>query len=96
MKDHGDKRRRELETILRFTALINSSLKIEDVLNYAMAWAEEFMDAEASTIYELDEDTNELFIRIARGEKKAPVERIRFELGQGISGHLVQSGQLSQ
>jgi signal transduction histidine kinase len=93
MKRPGDKRRRELETILRFTALINSSLRIEDVLNYAMEWAEEFMDAEASTVYELDEEKNELFIWIARGEKKEPVERIKFELGQGISGHVVQTGQ---
>jgi len=93
MKDPGDERRRELETILRFTALINSSLRIEDVLNYAMEWAEEFMDAEASTVYELDEEKSELFIRIARGEKKESVEKIKFELGQGISGHVVQTGQ---
>jgi hypothetical protein len=93
MKDPGDESRRELETILRFTALINSSLRIEDVLNYAMKWAEEFMDAEASTVYELDEEKSELFIRIARGEKKASVETIKFELGQGISGHVVQTGQ---
>lgn len=93
MKDPGDDRRRELETILRFTALINSSLRIEDVLNYAMKWAEEFMDAEASTVYELDEEKSELFIRIARGAKKESVEKIKFELGQGISGHVVQTGQ---
>ncbi|TET87024.1 MAG: GAF domain-containing sensor histidine kinase [Desulfobacteraceae bacterium] len=93
MKDPGDESRRELETILRFTALINSSLRIEDVLNYAMEWAEEFIDAEASTVYELDEEKSELFIRIARGEKKESVERIKFELGQGISGHVVQTGQ---
>lgn len=93
MKDPEEERCRELETILRFTALISSSLRIEDVLNYAMKWAEEFMDAEASTVYELDEEKKELFIRIARGEKKESVERIKFELGQGISGHVVQTGQ---
>jgi signal transduction histidine kinase len=93
MKDPGDERRRELETILRFTALINSSLRIKDVLNYAMKWAEEFMDAEASTVYELDEEKSELFIRIARGKKKESVEKIKFELGKGISGHVVQTGQ---
>jgi signal transduction histidine kinase len=58
-----------------------------------MEWAEEFIDAEASTVYELDEENSELFIRIARGEKKEFVERIKFELGQGISGHVVQTGQ---
>jgi signal transduction histidine kinase len=93
MKDLREERCRELETILRFTALISSSLRIEDVLNYAMKWAEEFMDAEASTVYELDEEKKELFIRIARGKKKESVERIKFELGQGISGHVVQTGQ---
>lgn len=93
MKNPEEERCRELETILRFTALISSSLRIEDVLNYAMKWAEEFMDAEASTVYELDEEKKELFIRIARGEKKESVERIKFELGQGISGHVVQTGQ---
>jgi len=93
MKDPGEERCRELEAILRFTALISSSLRIEDVLNYAMKWAEEFMDAEASTVYELDEEKSELFIRIARGEKKESVERIKFELGKGISGHVVQTGQ---
>ena len=93
MKDPGEERCRELETILRFTALISSSLRIEDVLNYAMKWAEEFMDAEASTVYELDEEKKELFIRIARGKKKESVERIKFELGQGISGHVVQTGK---
>lgn len=93
MKNPEEERCRELETILKFTALISSSLRIEDVLNYAMKWAEEFMDAEASTVYELDEEKKELFIRIARGEKKESVERIKFELGQGISGHVVQTGQ---
>ena len=82
-----------LDTILKFSALINSSLNIEDVLNYAMQWAEEFMNAEASTVYELDEEKGLLFIRNARGEKKEPVKRIKIKLGEGIAGHVVKTGQ---
>ena len=82
-----------LDTILKFSALINSSLNIEDVLNYAMQWAEEFMNAEASTVYELDEEKGLLFIRNARGEKKEPVKRIKIKLGEGIAGHVVRTGQ---
>jgi two-component system sensor histidine kinase HydH len=85
--------KRELHTLLNFSALINSSLKIESVLNNAMKWAEEFMDAEASSIYELDETKDELFIRLARGEKKDPVKGIRLKEGEGIAGWVVQSGQ---
>ena len=84
---------RELHTILKFSALINSSLNIEDVLNSAMKWAEEFINAEASTIYELDEEANEIFIRFARGEKKDPVKRIRLKLGEGIAGSVVLNGE---
>ncbi len=85
--------RKELDTILRFSALINSSLDIEEVLNSAMKWAEDFMDAEASTVYELDEERNELFVRLARGEKKGPVKSIRLKPGEGIAGRVIQSGK---
>ncbi|MBN2062421.1 MAG: GAF domain-containing protein [Deltaproteobacteria bacterium] len=82
-----------LDTILKFSALINSSLKIEDVLNNAMKWAEEFINAEASSIYELDEEKNELFVRLARGEKKEPMEKLRLKVGEGISGYVVETGK---
>jgi signal transduction histidine kinase len=84
---------RELNTLLKFSALINSSLQIESVLNNAMRWAEEFINAEASSIYELDEANDELFIRLARGEKKDPVKSIRLKVGEGIAGWVVQSCQ---
>ncbi|MBW1799153.1 MAG: hypothetical protein JRJ85_00345, partial [Deltaproteobacteria bacterium] len=84
---------RELNTFLKFGALINSSLNIEDVLNSAMTWAEDFIDAEASSVYELNEARNELFIRLARGEKKEPAKRITLKQGEGIAGFVVQSGK---
>ncbi|MBW2610094.1 MAG: GAF domain-containing protein [Deltaproteobacteria bacterium] len=84
---------RVLHTMLKFSSLINSSLKIEDVLNNAMQWAEEFINAEASSIYELDVEKDELFIRLARGEKKEPAKRIRLKMGEGIAGRVVQTGQ---
>lgn len=84
---------RELHTILEFSALINSSLKIESVLNNAMKYAEEFINAEASSIYELDDENKELFVRLARGEKKDPIKDIRLKVGEGIAGWVVQSGK---
>jgi len=84
---------RELKTILRFGALINTRLNIETVLDHAMEWAEEFMAAEASTVYELDEATGELFVRLARGDKKTPIQGIRLRVGEGIAGHVVKTAQ---
>ena len=85
--------RRELATILRFSALIISSLNIEDVLDRAMQCAEEFIGAEASTVYELDEEKNQLFIRVARGEKKDLMKQVTLDLGEGIAGYVVQTGK---
>ena len=82
---------RELDAILRFGTLVNSSLHIEDVLEHAMKWAQEFMDAEASSVYELDRPKNELFIRLARGEKKDSVRGIRIKIGEGIAGWVAQT-----
>ncbi len=84
---------RELDTLLRFSAVINSSLKLEEVLDIAMKWAEEFMDAEASSVYELDEAKKQLFIRLARGEKKEPIKNITLKVGEGIAGRVVQTGR---
>ena len=84
---------RELDTILRFGSLINSSLNIEDVLDHAMKWAEEFMDAEASSVYELNRERNEIFIRLARGEKREPIRGIRLKVGDGIAGWVVKTGR---
>ncbi len=84
---------RALETVLRSGALVNSTLNIESVLDHAMQWAEEFMEASASSIYELDEATDELFVRLARGEKKDSASEIRLRVGEGIAGNVVQSGE---
>ncbi|MCP4667496.1 MAG: GAF domain-containing protein [Deltaproteobacteria bacterium] len=87
-------RHKALDTLLRFSSLVNSSLTIEDVLNSAMQSAEAFINAEASTVYELDEEKNELFVRMARGEKKAPVKRmIKLKPGEGIAGRVVKTGK---
>jgi hypothetical protein len=85
--------RRELATILRSSALINSSLNIEQVLDNAMKWAEDFMGAEASTVYELEDRSNELVVRLARGEKKDPMERVTLKVGEGIAGTVVKTGK---
>lgn len=84
---------RELHTVLKFSALINSSLEIESVLDTAMRFSEEFINAEASSIYELDEEKDELFIRVARGEKKDPLKKVRLKVGEGIAGWVVRTGE---
>jgi signal transduction histidine kinase len=91
--DPKDLYHRELHTVLKFSALINSSLEIESVLDHAMKFSEEFINAEASSIFELDEANDELFIRVARGEKKDSIKKVRLKLGEGIAGWVAKTGE---
>jgi len=85
--------RRELSALLRSSALINSSLQISDVLDFAMRAAEEFMEAEASSAYGVDTERGEIFVRLARGEKGGLIQTRRLEFGEGIAGWVIQNGK---
>jgi len=90
---NNDIYRRELSTLLRSSALINSSLHTNDVLNFAMKAAEEFMEAEASSVYELDTEKGHIIVRLARGEKGGSLQFRRLKLGEGIAGWVIQNGE---
>ena len=89
----ADTHRRALSALLKSSALINSSLQISDVLNHAMKAAEEFMDAEASSVLELDEQEGDIIFRLARGNRGGSVQTLRLERGEGIAGSVIESGR---
>jgi len=90
---HIDIHRRELTAILKSSALINSSLHTDDVLNFAMKVAEEFMEAEASSVFELNPDRGDISVRLARGEKGVLMTSKRLRTGEGIAGWVIQNGK---
>ena len=89
----SDTDRGALSALLKSSALINSSLQISDVLDSAMKVAEEFMEAEASSVLELDEETGDIIFRLARGKKGGFVRTKRLKLGEGIAGSVIQNGR---
>jgi signal transduction histidine kinase len=92
-KQDDDIHRRELSALLKSSALINSSLQIFDVLDFAMKVAEEFMEAEASSAYELDTEKGEIFFMVARGEKGGVIQTKSLEPGEGVAGWVIQNGR---
>ena len=76
----------ELRRLVDFSALINSSLDIQTVLNLAMDYVESLLDAEASSIFEVDPDHGDLFFRLARGEKAHAIKSMRLKIGEGVAG----------
>jgi len=85
--------KKEIESLVKLSSLINSSLDIVEVLDNSMHVAEELMDAEASSIFELDFEKNELFFRLVRGESISKAKEVRIQMGEGIAGRVASSGE---
>ena len=90
---NNDIYRRELTALLKSSALINSSLQTNEVLNFAMKVAEEFMEAEASSVFELDPEKGDITVRLARGEKGGFIQAKRLRPGEGIAGWVIENGK---
>jgi signal transduction histidine kinase len=82
-----------LKILARFSALLNSSLYLEDVLNNALACVEMLVNAEVCSIFEVDRETGELFFRQARGAGAEKISGMRLKIGEGIAGWVALTAQ---
>jgi HD-GYP domain-containing protein (c-di-GMP phosphodiesterase class II) len=75
------------------SALLNSSLDHATIRSRAIEAATLLMNAEAGSLLLVDEGTGELYFDVAHGEKGATVRQSRLRRGQGIAGHVAQTGE---
>jgi adenylate cyclase len=85
-----DVRRSEEMEFLRLVSDITAELDLDALLQRVMAEATRMLRAERSTLFLLDERTNELFARVAEGDS---VGEIRFPATEGIAGTVFSSGE---
>ncbi|MCX8070112.1 MAG: hypothetical protein N2738_06375, partial [Thermodesulfovibrionales bacterium] len=85
-----DSLKEQLQTLLEFTEIINSTLDLNDLMNIVMDKAKAEMEAEACSILFYNEKTNKLEFEIAICDSQDTCEtlkkKISIELGQGIAG----------
>ncbi len=79
--------------IFELASLINSSLDVQTVLDNAMKSAEEVVQAEASSIFLIDEKQGDLYFHLARGEAAEKIKHFRLKIGQGVAGWVAQTGE---
>jgi len=84
---------KEIEALVELSSMINSSLDIVEVLNHAMAFVEKLIGAQGSSIFEIDDTTNELFFRILSGHETHTFREIRMKMGEGIAGWVARTGE---
>jgi signal transduction histidine kinase len=83
----------KLEAILKLSRMLGVSLRTIDVLENAMAALEEFLDAQASSVYEVDWETGQLFFRLARGSQAGHLVGRSIRVGEGVAGRVALEGQ---
>src|SRR5947199_8065884 len=88
-----DRRLAEYETLLDIGVKLASTLDLATVLELALENAEEVCRAETSSIWELDEERQELFFRVVRGSAAGDIRGLRVPVGEGIVGSVAQSGE---
>jgi HD-GYP domain-containing protein (c-di-GMP phosphodiesterase class II) len=86
-------RLRECETLLEIGAKLAATLDLSTVLEVALETAEQVCRAETSSIWELDEERQELFFRLVRGRAAGEIRGLRVPIDQGIVGSVARSAQ---
>jgi HD-GYP domain-containing protein (c-di-GMP phosphodiesterase class II) len=81
----------EYETLLDIGARLAATLDLSTVLDVALSAAESVCQAETSSIWELDEERQELFFRLVRGRAAGDIRGLRVPVGQGIAGSVAQT-----
>ncbi|MBN2092045.1 SpoIIE family protein phosphatase [candidate division KSB1 bacterium] len=85
---------RRLESLIEVSAIISSELDLKKLLKLVMEKAQKVMDAEASSIILLNENTGKLEWEVALGEVgEAVQQKAVLEPGQGIGGWVVSTGK---
>ncbi|MDA8138262.1 MAG: sigma-54-dependent Fis family transcriptional regulator [Desulfobacteraceae bacterium] len=72
---------------------VSSVQDLDKLLELIIASAARVMQAKAASLLLLDRKTNTLYFQVATGEKRKEVKEYRIKMGQGIAGHVAQTGQ---
>ncbi|MES1245618.1 MAG: HD domain-containing phosphohydrolase [Acidobacteriota bacterium] len=82
----------EYENLFEIGGRLAGTLDVQTVLERALENAESVCQAETSSIWELDEERQELFFRVVRGRAAGAIRNLRVPVGEGLVGSVARSG----
>ena len=83
----------KMSALMEASIIINSTRNLDELLKIIMQSAEKVMQAEASSVFLIDNENNELYFEIATGPKQEEVKKIRLKMGEGIAGWVAYTGE---
>jgi K+-sensing histidine kinase KdpD len=97
LKNRGEElasRVSDLDALYEVEQAVSSVTAQSDLLERILAIAMERVGARAGSILLAEEDRDSLFFRTAKGEKSEALVSLRLKAGQGIAGHVAESGEV--
>ena len=83
---------RQLSTLLEVSRTLNADLELERVLHTVLEQAMMVMEAEAGTLWSLEERNTVVIPKVAMGPAAASLLNVRLDPGEGIVGQVIASG----
>ncbi len=80
----------ELQMIIKAAELVNSNIRVDEVLKNIINVAIDLTHADRGTLYLVDKEKNELWSLIALGDE---MREIRLRIGEGLAGFVAKSGE---
>lgn len=85
----------EMAALLEVGRVVSSTLDLKELLTKIMSTATQVMRCETSTVYLVDEQSNELYFHLVQGDPNvgAKLQEIRLPLGTGLAGWCAQNNK---
>lgn len=90
-EDGGEMNKDEVTKIINAMELVNSTVKIDDLLTSIVNVACDLTDADRGTLYLVDKEKGELWSKIALGTEP---KEIRLKIGEGIAGTVARTKKI--
>lgn len=81
----------QLQMIIKAAELVNSTIKIDEVLKNIVEVATGLTNADRGTLYLIDKEKGELWSLVAMGNE---VKEIRLKMGEGFAGYVARTGEI--
>ena len=79
--------------LIHVSTQLGTTLQLSELLKLIMDSAKEMFQVEACSVILVDEETGDLIIEVAVGDKSEAVAQQRIPAGKGIAGRVVQTGE---
>jgi len=83
----------EMNTVHEISKAMSARLNLDELLKLIIDLATNVLNAKYCSVMLLDEDTNELRVRVSNAMKEEVMKNVRIKVGQGIAGTVAYEGK---